>query len=358
VSETAAPGAFSMKRHLVYVIPTGLAALLLAGCGGSSEPQSVPSDAVAVVGDQTIPKTDFDTLLSQAQKGYKQQHRAFPKAGSQEYTQLQGQIVQYLVQRSEYNQKAKDLGVAVSEAQVDQRLANLKQQYFKGNEAKYRAQLKSQGYTEKQVKDNIRSQLLSEAIYNKVTSDVNVTDADIKKYYDDHKAQYRQPSSRDVRHILVKTQAKANQVYKQLKGGASFVALAKKYSQDPGSRALGGKLTISKGQTVAPFDKVAFSLKTGKMSTPVKTDYGYHIILALTDIKPARLTPFNQVKASIRAQLIQSQKQNKMTKWADDTRKDFCAGKLAYQAGFKPSPDPCVTSTTTGTTGSATTTTG
>src|SRR5690242_4927003 len=134
-------GAFSMKRHLIYIVPTGLAALLLAGCGGSSEPKSVPSDAVAVVGDQPIPKSQFDTLLTQAKKGYQQQHRTFPKAGSQEYSQLQGQIVNYLVQRSEYNQKAKDLGVAVSEAQVDQRLANLKQQYFKGNEQKYREQL-------------------------------------------------------------------------------------------------------------------------------------------------------------------------------------------------------------------------
>ena len=335
-----------MKRVTSYIVFGALLAFVLAACGSSSEP-SVPSNAVAVVGDDTVARTEFDTLLSQAKRGYAQQHRKFPKPGSAEYNQLQSQIVNFLVQRSEFAQKAKDLGVNVSSKQVDQRLADLKQQYFKGNTKKYKEQLKAQGYTEAQVKNNIRSQLLSEGIYNKVTGNVKVTNDDNKKYYDDHKQQYTQAESRDVRHILLKTKAQANKVYNQLKHGANFAALAKKYSQDPGSKALGGKLTISKGQTVAPFDKTAFSLKTGQMSKPVKTDYGYHIIEALSPIRAAKLTPFSQVKASIKAQLVQTKRQTEMTSWVDDTRKDFCDGKLAFQAGFKPSPDPCSKSSTT-----------
>jgi parvulin-like peptidyl-prolyl isomerase len=343
-----------MRRFGLYTVPAGLAALALAGCG-SSGPKSVPKDAVAVVGNDTITRSQFDTLLNQAQSGYKKQKRTFPKAGTTEYNQLQSQIMQFLLQRSEFSQRAKDLGIKISDQQVNQRLGDLIQQYFKGNHKKYEQQLKSQGYTEAQVKDNIRSQLLSEAIYNKVTGNIDVSNSDISKYYADHKQQYTTPPSRNVRHILLKTRALANRVYRQLKGGASFTALAKKYSQDPGSKALGGKLTVQKGQTVAPFDKTAFSLKTGQMSKPVRTDYGFHIIQALGPVKAAKLTPLAQVKQSIRAQLQQSKRQEAMTKWVDDTRKDFCSGKLSFQAGFKPTPDPCAKGAT-GTAASTTTT--
>jgi foldase protein PrsA len=340
-----------MNTKIFVLIPATLAALLLAGCGSSGS-KSVPSDAVAVVGDDTISKSDFDTLLNQAKGSYKQQHRPFPKPGSQDYTQLRGQIMQFLIQRSEFDQKGKDLGITVSDKQVDQRLGDLKQQYFKGNEKKYLAQLKAQGYSEDQVKQNLRSQLLSEAIYKNVTSKADVSDAEIKAYYDDHKKQYQQPESRDVRHILLKSKAQANKIYSQLKAGANFAKLAKKYSQDPGSKALGGKLTISRGQTVAAFDRTAFSLAKGKMSRPVKTSYGYHIIQALSAVRPATVTPFSQVKTSIKTQLLQTKKQKEMTSWVDETRKDFCGGKLSFQAGFKPTPDPCSTSTT-GSTGAS-----
>ena len=91
-----------------------------------------------------------------------------------------------------------------------------------------------------------------------------------------------------MRHILVNTQVARRQLDEQLKSGGDFAALAKKYSKDPSSAKGGGKLTITKGETVAPFDKVAFSLKTGAISPPVHTQYGWHIIQALSAVKPRR----------------------------------------------------------------------
>ena len=112
---------------------------------------------------------------------------------------------------------------------------------------------------------------------------MTVGDDDIEEYYEKNKAQYSQPESRDVRHILVKTKAQADDLYTQLENGANFAALAKKFSEDTGSKANGGKLTISKGQTVAPFDQTAFLLKKNDISKPVKTEFGYHIIQPLSD---------------------------------------------------------------------------
>ena len=114
-----------------------------------------------------------------------------------------------------------------------------------------------------------------------MTGEVKVTDEQIAAYYEKNKAQYSQPESREVRHILVKTKKQADALYAQLQGGADFAALAKKHSEDTGSKANGGKLTISKGQTVAPFDQTAFLLAKNAISKPVKTEFGYHIIQPL-----------------------------------------------------------------------------
>jgi foldase protein PrsA len=177
-----------------------------------------------------------------------------------------------------------------------------------------------------------------------------VTDADVKTYYNAHKDTYSQKESRDVRHILVNSKKLADQLETQLKNGGDFAKLAKKYSKDPGSASQGGKLTVSKGQTVAPFDKVAFTLKTNEISTPVHTTYGWHIIQALSAVKPAKVTPLADVKTSIQQQLLQTKKTDAMTKWVDDLKKTY-AKQISYQTGYAP------LATSTGTT-PATTTTG
>ncbi len=327
-----------------------MAALLVAGCGGGGS-KSVPANAVAVVGSDTVTKTQFNDLLEGAKRTYKARKTPFPKAGTSQYKSLQDQAMQYLVQQSELEQRAKDLKVAVTDKDVADRLKQIKTQYFGGSEARYQAQLKQQGLTEEQIKIDLHAQILSEKLYNEVTKDVKVSDADVKKYYDEHKSTYAQKASRDVRHILVNTKKLADDVESQLKAGGDFAKLAKKYSKDPGSAAQGGKLTVSRGQTVPPFDKAAFSLKTNEISAPVHTTYGWHIIQPLSAVKPAKQTPLKDVKEQIRQQLLQTKKTDAMTKWVDGVKKDF-AKQISYQTGYAP------LNTTTGTTTAATTTTG
>jgi parvulin-like peptidyl-prolyl isomerase len=330
-----------MKIFRLALLLCALVAVGLAGCGGDDE---VPADAVAVVDGQQIARSDYEALLSQAKKSYKNQKREFPAAGSQEFQTLRNQAVQFLVQREQFEQEASDMDVDVTDKQIDARLEQIQKQYFGGDKKKYEKQLKEQGLSEKQVRNDIRAQIISEKIFEQVTKDVKVTDADIATYYKKNKAQYSQPESRDVRHILVKTKKQADELYAQLQGGADFAALAKKYSEDTGSKANGGKLTISQGQTVAPFDKVAFQLKKNEISKPVKTEFGYHIIQPLSDEKAAKVTPLKDVKDSIRQQLGQTKKNEAMTKWVDELKKDY-KDKVSYAAGFSPPPDAKSTTT-------------
>jgi foldase protein PrsA len=331
-----------MRRLLLFAFAS--LALVAAGCGGTST-ASLSSNDVAVVGGAHVTKDDLQALMGRAKKSYDAQKRAFPKAGSSEYEQLKGQAITFLVQRAEISEEASKQSIDVSDAKVDQEIARYKKQFYGGSDARYEKAVKQQGLTDQQAREEIRAQLVSQALFKKITGSVKVTDADIKAYYNSHKTQYGQPESRDVRHILVPSKSLADSLYAQLKGGANFAKLAKRYSKDPGSAANGGKLTVSKGQTVPQFDKVAFSLKKGQLSPPIKTQYGYHIIQALSAVKPATTTPFSKVSASIRQQLEQQRKNDKMTKWLESTKKSYCSGRIKYQVGYQPNPDPCATLT-------------
>jgi foldase protein PrsA len=324
-----------MKQlRLVLLLSVLLLALpVLAGCGGGGD--GVSENSIAQVGDSQIPKAEFDALIDQARASYKAQKRDFPKAGTPEYNTLKTQAVQFLVQRAQFEQKAAELEVEVSDADVEKRLKEIKKQYFGGSEKKYKEQLQQQQLSEQQVKKDIRALLVQEGLYKQVTKDVQVTAKEIRAYYDKNKDQYGQPESREVRHILVPSKKLAEQLYAQLKAGGDFAALAKKHSKDPGSAAQGGKLTVAKGATVPAFDKLAFQLKKGELAQPVKTQYGWHVIEALSAIKPAKTTPFKQVQESIKQQLVQTEKNERMTKWVEDVKKEF-ADDTEYQVGFAP----------------------
>ncbi len=146
---------------------------------------------------------------------------------------------------------------------------------------------------------------------------IPVTDDELKALYQQNKQQYEVPNRVHVEHILLltvggKTDAEIQEIKKKAedvlaqarKKGANFEDLAKKFSEDPGSKAKGGDLGwIMQGQTVPEFEKAAFSLNKGEMSSLIRTQYGFHIIKVL-DKETAHTTPFEEVKDSIRAPLL------------------------------------------------------
>jgi foldase protein PrsA len=334
-----------MRRSFFVLLALPLA-LLAAGCGGGGGGSSLGQEDAAVVNGEHISRALLDKRTHEAECSYKLQKKTFPKAGSQEYQSIQGTILQNLVQRTQLAQKAPGLGVKVTDKQVEDQLKNLKKQYFGGSEKKYQSELKRQCVTDADVRDDLRANLLSNAIFKKVTADAKVSDAEVRAYYDGHRQVYTTPQTRVVSHILVKDKALADRLYAQLKGGADFATLAKKYSTDPGSKSQGGQLTITRGQTVPQFDKVAFELRTGELSKPVHTQYGWHIIHADKPATPHKSTPFSQVKESIKQQLLQQKQSEAVQKWIDALKKEYAA-KISYATGLAPTTTT-TTATTTG----------
>ena len=322
------------RRSFAGLFALGLA-VFAAACGTSNDSANVPPDSVAVVGDKAITKSEFDDLVTYAKRSYATQKRPFPKVGTPEYIQIRDQAMALLVQRAQFEVKAKDLGVDVSDEAVNKRIDEYIKERHKGNRKAFEAELKQQGLSDAQARDIIRGNLVQEGIYKKVTSDVKIDDKAVKDYYAKNKSQYGTPDTRVVRHVLVKDRALAKRLYNELKAGGNWNTIAKKYSQDPASKNQGGKMTATRGQLVPEFEEVAFSLGKDQISIPIKTQYGWHVIQALSKTKKGTTTPFNQVKEAIRQQLAQNGKNKEMEKWVADMRKDL-KDDTAYQVGYKP----------------------
>ncbi len=332
--------------RLVVSLLVALVVVVSAACGGSD--QSVPDNAVAVVDGTPITKAELDDLLGRAKQTYVAGNRDFPKAGTAEYQSLQSQAVAYLVQRAEYDVEAENLKIVVTDKEIDDRIDQLKNQYFDGNQAKLDKQVKDQGYTNESFRDDIKARILSEKIYVAVTKDAKVTDADVTAYYVANKTQapIYTPESRDVRHILVKSKAEANKLYDEIKSGADFATLVNKYSLDEASKASGGKMTIKRGDTVAEFDQTAFLLPTHSLSRPVKTQFGFHLIEPLSNVRPAKTLTQKQATAQIKAVLLEKAKNDALTKWTNENKKELDK-KVVYAVGYAP-PEVATDTTTTG----------
>lgn len=330
-----------MRLTLALLLAT--VALAATACGGGSD--SVPAGAVAVVDGTEIPKSDLDDLVAYAKQGYKSQGQEFPKAGTPEYQSLQTQYVALLVEAAEFRKAADDLGVPVTPKDVDEVEDTFVKDKFQGNKAEYEKALKKAGYTREQYRTNaLEFSALSKNLFDEVTKDVKVTEQEILEYYTQNQSQFG-GDSRDVRHILVTekgkdgnvdfaaSKKKADEIYAQLAGGADFAALAKAESQDPGSAAKGGKLTITRGSTVPEFDKVSFELDQGELSKPVKTQYGYHVIEAISSVRKG--PTLDDVRPVVKAQLLQQKRNDDMQAWIDELRKQY-EGKVSYAAGYEP----------------------
>jgi len=341
-----------MKTRLLFLPLLLMLAASLAACGGGS--QNVPANAVAVVDGTPITTAEYNSLFDQFVRASVAQGGTKPTPGSAAYTQLRNQAVSELVQIAEVKQQAPKVGVSVSQSDVTKFLTNLATTQYGGSMSKLTATLKAQGLSMQTARQEVYINLLATKIKTKVTSTAKVTVAQEKAYYNQNIAQFSVPAgkTRSVEHILVKSKSLVNKIEQKLKNGESFATLAKKYSKDPGSAALGGKYTATGGEVPA-YDKAAFSLKTGALSAPVDATsaanhaYGWFIIKALGAVKTtqAHTTPFSQAQATIQQTLLQAAQTKLWQQWVADLAKQY-QGKLSFQSGYAPPTTTALPTTT------------
>jgi peptidyl-prolyl cis-trans isomerase D len=169
---------------------------------------------------------------------------------------------------------------------------------------------------------------------SQVQSRTPITEEDLRRSYQENIENFRSPERAKVRHILFKTQDKpesedakmrqlAETVYKQLKAGAKFEELAAKYSEDPGSKGNGGQIGfIMRGQTVKNFDEYSFTAPLKTLSSPIKTEFGYHLI-EVEERLPAGTRSFEEVRGALENELRAQRGRDGAGKAADQLRAEL-----------------------------------
>lgn len=225
------------------------------------------------------------------------------------------QTLDNLIQDELVKQEAKKKRIVISAKDVDAEIAKIKKQF--PSEADFQSALQNAGMTLDDLKKQTPMQL---RIRKLIEPSVKVSDDDVKNYFEANKASYGQPEQVRASHILVATEAEANDILKQLKSGADFAKLAKDKSLDTGSKNAGGDLGyFGKGVMVAEFEQAAFSLKVGELSGPVKSQFGYHII-KVTDHKAAKAATLDEKKAEIKEQLVLQKVSELAATWLTDLK--------------------------------------
>jgi foldase protein PrsA len=219
-----------------------------------------------------------------------------------------------LVQQDLIDQYAKDKNVTVTQAEIDKDEADIKAKYPPGQ---FENILKQQGLTEQDVQSILRQQLI---LKKAVSSQVHVSDADVKAFFDKNHTQFDKPEQVRARHILVADPNKAKEVLAKIKSGGSWDALAKQYSTDPSTKDKGGELGFfGRGQMVPQFQDAAFGAKVGQVVGPVKSPFGYHVI-QVEEKKPATKATYASVQKQIRDQLTSQQQSQQIPAFLQQLR--------------------------------------
>jgi foldase protein PrsA len=367
-----------MTRHVkvlalcAFFVP----AVIVAGCGDGG----IPGNAVAEVDGTPIEKADFEHWMTVAAKSSGQPDAAVPKPPDyaecvaqakktaakpakgqpkqtdadfkkqceQQYNQLRDQVLGLLISFEWIQREAKEQGVSVTDEEVQKSFEEQKKQSFP-KEEDYKKFLESSGQTEEDVLMRVRLDALSNKIRDKVTKGKDtVTDAQIQEYYDKNKQQFAQPERRDLSIVLTKTKGKADQAKAALNSGQPFKQVAKKYSIDKASKAQGGKLpAVAKGQQEQAFDTAIFGADKGKITGPVKTQFGYYVF-KVDKISAASQQTLEQAKATIKQVLASQNQQKALDSFVKEFRRQW-KGKTECREGYvtqdcsnapKPTPTP------------------
>ena len=276
--------------------------------------------------------------------------------GRRRIARLKAGIVAELIDRALIEAEAERRGLTIAADTLDSRYRRRVEEMGGGDA--YRAYLNETNITDEDFRRVVRSELCGEMLQQELSRDVAVEASEVQAFYDRERsnpkyaALFTVPESMRASHILInarrlqirselqaggvrdeaqldrmvademnKRRARAADLLNQLKRGADFAALARRYSDDASTRERGGDLGLFTRDTHTPrFDEAAFALEPGRLSQVVETDYGFHVIKA-TEHHPERVRRFDEVRGQIEQQLLARKRTERLTAWLEARRR-------------------------------------
>lgn len=279
------------KRNYKFLLAISLLLVVVSIAGCQS------NDVVASVGDEDITKEElYQSLVS--------------KNGAE--------ALEALISEKIVELEAKKENIEVTEEDIEKEMQKIIDYY--GSEDAFNQVLENAGYAKDDVKKNIRTSIEIEKL---IEPTLGITEDEMKQYFNDNKANFDQKEQVKTSHILVDTEEKAQEVKDKLSAGEDFAELAKEYSSDPSNKDRGGDLGyVVRGQMVPEFEEAVFTLEVGKISEPVKTQYGYHII-KIEEIKEAKEANYDESKEEIKEILVEQKMPAAYDEWLQQKREEY-----------------------------------
>ena len=300
-----------MKKTFFKILLLALAAsLVLTGCNTSNE------DIVAVVNGTKITKSDFEKTALKVGKEYEmifgeEIWTSEVEGGKTFKEEFDNEILNVMISLEIVNQQAEKENITVTDEEVANEMSSYMQMIENVDE--YNKFMEENGIDEEFLKKHFRQTLIFDKYRNKITSEAQITENDLRDYYNTHIDEYKKEEIK-ASHILITTlndmgeplseeetakkESEAQDILARIKQGEDFEALAKEYSDDKASASNGGDLGyFAKGVMVPEFEEAAFKLEKGQVSDVVKSSFGYHIIKV--DDKREEITSYEDEKENI-----------------------------------------------------------
>ncbi len=239
-------------------------------------------------------------------------------------------VLQMMIDEKIMTHYARESNITIKESEIDKAVENVKTANGLTDKTLISA-LEHQGVTLEKYRETLRNQMLIQRITSFEITGVNVTDDEVKDYYEQNINEFMTQEKVRMSHIAIeapesagpaksgRARTKIQSIMNEIQNGAEFAALARKYSQDASAENGGDLGWFLKGRMLPAFEKIAFAFKKGEVGGPIRTPYGFHLIKVTDRVEPEPI-PLKQAAEGIRSRLRNSAFLRKRTAWLERLR--------------------------------------